>query len=57
MSAVSAPDNLMDEARGWLADCGINADGYSDTEILDVIHREYCGGVEGLVRDLLPGGA
>lgn len=52
---MARPDDFMDEARGWIEDCGRDTEDMSESQVLAVIRRHYSGGVDGLARDLNPG--
>ena len=54
---MASLDELFAIARTWLVEHGCSVATLSDSEVLDALRRCYVGGVEGLVRDLLPGGA
>lgn len=48
------PEQMRD-ARGWLADCGIDCAGASDADVVRVVSREHDGGLDAFLRDGLYG--
>lgn len=50
-----AQQDLLREARGWLADCGDpEAYGRPDWEVQSLVRRLYDGGWDGFVLDGIP---
>lgn len=45
-------DELVSEARGWIADCFEDApDDLTDTEVMQAIARHYAGGIDQFCKD------
>lgn len=54
---MNARPEVVEEARGWLADCDIPAAGMSNGEVLELVERYYDGGLAEFEHSQNPWGA